>query len=361
MWFSSWLRVFGSNRSARRPAHPAPRATRFRPQLEALEDRCLPSHMPVPVPSTLTVTNNADSGAGSLRAEIAAANPGDTIDLSAISGQTINLSSGELLLNKNLTIQVAAGYQPVTILGYGPVGFPSSRVFEIDGAETTVALNNLNISGGNGYGGFVAPNGDGGAIYNAGKLTLNDCNLSNNSASAGGNDGGAIYNAGSLTLNNCILDDNTAGLDGNDLVGNSAGNGGAIYNAGSLTLNNCILDDNTAVDDGGNTVAAGGYGVGIFNASNATASVTDTSLSGNDGIYAIYNDGTMTLSGSTVTGNFMNGIFNDSVYDRFQPRKERQSIGHLTIQSQSSVVDNDGGYDLYNLGSVSISTDSTVG
>ncbi|HEY7424072.1 MAG TPA: tetratricopeptide repeat protein [Gemmataceae bacterium] len=161
----------------------APRATRSRPQLEVLEDRWLPSHMPVP--TTLTVTNNADSGAGSLRAEIAAANPGDTIDLSAISGQTINLSSGELLLNKNLTIQVAAGDKPVTILGFALIlaGSANSRVFDIDGALTTVALNNLNISDGDGVGGGVF--GDGGAIWNAGKLTLTDCNLSNNTTVQG--------------------------------------------------------------------------------------------------------------------------------------------------------------------------------
>src|SRR5262249_952225 len=43
----------------------------FRPRLEALEDRWLPS--------TLTVLNNLDSGPGSLRADIAAAQSGDTI------------------------------------------------------------------------------------------------------------------------------------------------------------------------------------------------------------------------------------------------------------------------------------------
>ena len=81
MWFRSLFDAL-SARSPRTPARrgrhapagrkrPAP----FRPHLEALEDRW--------VPSTLTVTNNLDTGAagdGSLRGEIAAAQSGDVIN-----------------------------------------------------------------------------------------------------------------------------------------------------------------------------------------------------------------------------------------------------------------------------------------
>ena len=56
MGLPSWLR--------KRPTFLPERAT-FRPRIEALEDRWLPS--------TLTVQNNLDSGAGSLRAAITAA------------------------------------------------------------------------------------------------------------------------------------------------------------------------------------------------------------------------------------------------------------------------------------------------
>ena len=70
MFFSSWLRNRNSNARAKRATAARPKHTRFRPLLEALEDRC--------VPSTLTVTNTLDSGTGSLRAEIAADHKGDT-------------------------------------------------------------------------------------------------------------------------------------------------------------------------------------------------------------------------------------------------------------------------------------------
>jgi hypothetical protein len=88
MFFSSWLR----NRTTKhRPSatHPS-RASRFRPRLEALEDRWLPS--------TLTVTSPLDDGSsGTLRATIAAAASGDTIVFdNSLNGQTVTLNGNEL-------------------------------------------------------------------------------------------------------------------------------------------------------------------------------------------------------------------------------------------------------------------------
>src|SRR6516165_12813270 len=72
MSFFSWLRKRTSTRSRRWDGFQIrPTAPRFQPRLEALEDRWLLS--------TLTVTNNLDSGPGSLRAEIALAQNNDTI------------------------------------------------------------------------------------------------------------------------------------------------------------------------------------------------------------------------------------------------------------------------------------------
>jgi hypothetical protein len=383
MWFSSWLA--NRNPSQAGTCGRAPGALRkrpiFRPRLETLEDRWLPT--------TWTVMTTADSGPGSLRADIAVAKAGDTIDLSGLSGQTISLTSGrassdgELVLNKNLTIQGPSATQaPVTISGGN-----FSRVFEIDGTSTQVAMSNLNLTGGIGVAGNAtgngAQNGQGGAIWNDGLLTLTACNLSSNQSAS---QGGALWNGGTLTLNACNLSSNScydgsAGLvplggaiynvgkltiSSSTLSGNSAGgfpsntlnspepgDGGAIYNAGTLTVNNSILSNNLAY-----LVGSGGYGGGIFNAYNASATVTGSSLTGNGANGAqndgggIYNDGTMTLSGSTISGNAINegrggGIFNDQK-------------GHLTIQSKSSIVNNYP-YDLYNLGRVSISKDSSVG
>src|SRR6516165_7103032 len=71
---------------------------RLVPRLEILEDRTLPS--------TLTVLNNLDSGAGSLRDAIKNAGSGDTIVFaSSLNGQTITLTSGGLAISHSLDIE----------------------------------------------------------------------------------------------------------------------------------------------------------------------------------------------------------------------------------------------------------------
>src|SRR6516164_4826570 len=102
MWFRSLFDSYLAHswRMYARQTHRAskghlPRS--FRPRLDILEDRTLPS--------TFTVTNLLDTGPGSLRAAVTAANanPGpDAIDF-ATTG-TIPLTSGELDITDSLTI-----------------------------------------------------------------------------------------------------------------------------------------------------------------------------------------------------------------------------------------------------------------
>jgi hypothetical protein len=375
MLFSSWLRNRSSNK----------RTVSFRPRLEALDGRI--------VPSTLTVTNTLDDGSiGSLGYEIGAAQSGDTINFDptvfnpSLSAQTITLGGEELLIDKSLTIQ-GPGAGTLTIDG-GGMGY-GSRVFEVRGATTSVTLSGLSLVNGNGvavnpgsYIGFgggsggsstIATDGQGGAVWNGGNLTITGCVLQGNTAdivsgsSAFPLAGGAVYNAGTLKVINSTLSYNTAG----DIYTGSYGNGGAIDNAGTLTVTGSTLSNNTATGYGGAVYNAGTLSVsggaisnnsasseggGVYSGYKTTASFTGCVMSGNtaSGGGALWNDGTMTLSGCTVTGNTATyaggGI--DNAKD-----------GHLTIQSGSKVTGNTAsvGSDIDNLGTLKISKDSTVG
>src|SRR5438270_13490768 len=119
MWFTS--------RQHRKPGRNPVNERRFVPRFEDLEDRT--------VPSTLTVLNNLDKGAGSLRDAIAHAKDGDTIVFDpGLNGQTIALTSDELAIKKSLDIE-GPGASKLTVSGGDQY-----RVFDIsEGLTVTIA------------------------------------------------------------------------------------------------------------------------------------------------------------------------------------------------------------------------------
>ena len=292
MGFSSWLRNGASARAPRLRVPRRPTPPPFRPRLEALEDRT--------VPSTLTVTNNLDDGAGSLRADVKAAKNGDTINFApSLDGQSITLTSGELVIDKDLTIQ-GPGATQLTVSGDN-----LSRVFYVK-AKQTVTLSDMAISNGNGLdGGQGMPTqseGFGGGIINYGALTLMDCTVSNNSATMGGggidsglSSGNGTNVQGTLTVSGCQI-------TGNFVTG-SGGLGGGIYvSGGTATVSNNFLSGNSAGSEGG----------AIYNFS-GTVAVSGCQITGNSAGFrggAIYNSGgALTVSTSFFSTNTPDNIF----------------------------------------------------
>ncbi len=179
--------------------------------------------------SALVVTSTADSGPGSLREAVKRAAAGEHIAFApALSGKTIVLTSGQISLDKSLTLDASELPRGIQISGN-----KTSRIFSVPHTTDRVMLNCLTLRDGE------ANAENGGAIQNSSSyLTLNRCTLFNNHTRA---NGGAIFDNGYLSMNLCTV------------ASNSAANGGAIYiiNGGILQLDQCTIAGNVAREQGG--------------------------------------------------------------------------------------------------------------
>jgi hypothetical protein len=257
--------------------------------------------------TVVVVTNTNDSGPGSLRNALAAASDGDTIDATGVSG-TILLTSGELQINHNVTIN-GPGAENLAVNGNA-----TSRVFENFASDAT-------ISGFTITNGFTTDADGGGGILNHRGLKLSGTSiLSNNTGNCGpfcfGSGGGINSNSGgTLTVTNCTISDNSTGLTflsrgggmylagggkatvtDSTISGNTAGFGGGISSSlHMLTVTNSTISDNSAEFGGG----IDGSGMAI---------VTNSAISGNTativggGVYN-YIHGTLSVNNSTISGN----------------------------------------------------------
>ena len=212
---------------------------------------------------TLTVTSLADSGDGTLRAAIASAVSGDTVEI-PLAG-SINLQS-TLRLDR-----------PVTI--HGP-GSEKLKVRRGEGVTAKFSVFEIRNSGGISISHLTLSNGfakEGGAINAStdGPIVLEDCLLIGNHDDATGAGGGAIFLHGgtNTTIRRCVIQNNvsrsTSGtypggggisvskasvlLENSSIVGNySAGFGGGVHiNAGTAEVRNCTFSGNTSLRGGG--------------------------------------------------------------------------------------------------------------
>jgi len=284
MSISSWFRKHDSK---------AKRTLRFRPQLEELDSRL--------VPSTLHVTSSGDVGKGTLRYAIDHANNRDTI-MFAPGIRTIMLHGNELVITtKNLTIKGPGADQLTVTTDYfsdsGPYGYYGERLFEV-AAGSAATISGLTLTNGTGRAIGYAPSandGEGGAILNFGKLTVSGCFINGNYAGIGG----GIYNAGTLVVNNSRLVGDSA--DGSAY---GLGGGGGIYNTGTMTVTGCVLSFDYFF--GFNNLGGAIYNAGTASVGTSTFVRDDiygpyTDLGGNTFITQQPQIGSFTASASTVT------------------------------------------------------------
>jgi hypothetical protein len=243
------------------------------------------------------VTSTADSGAGSLRDAVANVCSGTTItfNLPGAGPHTITLTTGELAVAKNVTINNNSG-ESITVSGNN-----ASRVFNINSGKTA-AIIGLTISGGNNA-------GSGGGVLNDGTLTLVNSTLSGNHA---GTDGGGISTSAtaiSLTLINTTISGNNANANG----GGVAVLGGTMTSINSTITNNFADNDNNTTGTGGGIAASAGTTTlkntivaGNFNEDGASDAADD--ISGTVDPASSFN-----LIGTGGAGGLTNGVNNNQV------------------------------------------------
>ena len=227
-----------------------------------------------------------------------------------------------ITIDKSISIN-GLGADALTLKLINPSDLLGDNVVKIIDETVTASIDGLTITGG-----YVFT-GNGGGIYNAGSLTLDDVTVTGNVAQEFPRveiaQGGGIYNAGALvTMNSRIIE-------------NQGFIGGGLFNAGTATLIRTAVsqNDGNGISNTGDlyldtvTIAQNvetGNGGGINNSGTVRAiatSILDNTVFferertggffGGDGA-GIYNSGIVELTGSTVANNSAKasggGIFN---------------------------------------------------
>src|SRR4051794_541319 len=214
--------------------------------------------------TTFTVTNDHDSGAGSLRQAVidanGSSNEADEIVFDSTVTGSIQLTSGPISITD---VQLDINGRGPDVLKIEQT--TDDRIFDV--GTYGASFSGLTLTGGN-------PAGDGGAIRSDGSANLDHMVLTANNA---GGDGGAL-----LTKNMSFLSDST--ISGNSAAGSGGGIASDISNGTSayLRIDNSTISGNDA----------GGHGGGIFSgthnqefprsgADNYAVHVYDSTISGN--------------------------------------------------------------------------------
>jgi predicted outer membrane repeat protein len=186
--------------------------------------------------TTITVTNSADQGSGSLRQAVYDAQSGDTIKFDpSLSNQTITLSSG-LWLNKSLAFD-GADAPNLTISGGN-----KTNIFWMGGVDQKLSLSVKNLTMADSYYDAAA----GGAIWAQDNSTID---IDNVNFTGNVSDGAAVHaQQGSfITVNHSTFDHN----DGASISDKEYGTGAiSLFAFGELKVSNSTFTNNKGFNGG---------------------------------------------------------------------------------------------------------------
>jgi hypothetical protein len=227
-----------------------------------------------------------------------------------LAGEDSGDAAGSLKIGSGLAqiaLDIAGDPANATVIDANGI----DRAFVI-GFFTAVSLSDLTIANG-------STSGFGGAINNAGRLTLTNDTITSSVAAVGGGvfnsgtltvsygtvtgnattvtgAGGGLYNQGRMSVTTTTVAGNSAtsggglfnlgslGLTASTVANNTADNGGGIFNQGEMALTNDTVAQNAA--DAGGGIYTYGYGaVTLLNCTVAATSATGSSYSAGGGIF----------------------------------------------------------------------------
>ena len=300
-----------------------------RPQV-ALAKRTLTTNMAVPFFATIVVDrtdDDATAGASvcsvvandcSLRGAVtfANANPGTTISIPAGTYQ-LNIPGGlaEGFSGNNLVGDLDVAGNNTIIMGAGAATTiiqqtqPNDRVIEVNpvlAPNFNFTISDVTISSGKettgvGGGGIIA-----GSIDNT--TTVTNCVFSGNSATGAGTIGGGGIQVmgGDLVITGTTFSNNSTSTSGGGLSYTAGDPLIRTPSAGTLSVSGSTFSGNTA-----NSAAAGGGGADLFNFNLGTGSYSidsssfsgNTAPNGNGGAIVVESGGPFTVTTSSLTGN----------------------------------------------------------